>query len=99
MKLYFTARQLPNLEKVPLQERLAIIANAQKKLTLPEKLFLNLIKLFILTSIFVLLTGQFEIPTVIIGIIGAILLYPLLLRPIHLTILSKYLEKAPSSKN
>ncbi len=92
MKLYFTARQLPNLDSLPLQERLATIADAQKRLTLPEKLFLNLIKLAILTSIFVLFTGQFEPFTVVIGVILSIALYPLLLRPLHLTILSKYLK-------
>ncbi|MCY7294395.1 DUF6170 family protein [Alteromonas sp. a30] len=94
MKLYLTARQLPGLQDLPLQERLAAIATAQQKLTLPEKLFLNLLKLFIFTCIFVLLTGQFALVTVIVGVIVALLLFPLILRPIHLTIISKYLKES-----
>lgn len=98
MKLYFTAKQIPGMEPLSLQDRLSAIANANKKLTKPEKLFLNLIKLIILIPIFVLLTGQFENWIIVVGIMICILLYPVLLRPIQLTICSKYLKEMHREK-
>ena len=99
MKLFFTAKQIPGLESVSLQERLNAINEANQKLSKPEKLFLNLIKLLILIPIFVLLTGQFDIAVAAVGILICILLYPALLRPIQLTLISKHIHEGSKEEN
>ncbi len=93
MKLHFTSKHIPGLEKLSIQDRLGIIAKANKRLSGPEKLFLNILKLLIITPIFVLLTGQFGWIITIAGILICVLLFPAMLRPIQLALCAKYIPE------
>lgn len=93
MKIYFTARQVPGLESLSTTARLNVLAAVNDRLTKPEKLFLNILKLLLIIPIFVLFTGQYPLDTILIGLAICISLYPLVLRPVHLGITAKYVEK------
>ena len=55
MNIYFSSRDIPSISQLPLTERLALIQQAQNKLTGPEKLLLNFLKLAVLLPIFILI--------------------------------------------
>ena len=54
MKFYFTTRQIPGLSQLPLNERLQLLDSAARKLTVPEKTILNVLKLLVIVPVFVL---------------------------------------------
>jgi uncharacterized membrane protein YhaH (DUF805 family) len=68
------------------------LSAAEKRLTVPEKLLLNLFKLviFIPVFVFVLRTAQDWTSLIWAGLI--ILLYPLLLKPVQYSMCVKYLR-------
>ena len=98
MNLYFTTRQLPGLEDLSTTARLQVLTSVNDRLTKPEKLFLNILKLLLIIPVFVLFTGQYSIPTVLIGLSICTVLYPAVLRPIHLGIIAKYVDHAVATK-
>ncbi len=55
MKLYFSTRHISALRELPLTQRLALLSQASAKLSAPEKLLLNVLKLIILVPAFVLI--------------------------------------------
>ena len=55
MKLYFTTRSIPGLAGLPLAERMRRLERAAKKLTVPEKTVLNILKLLVIVPAFALL--------------------------------------------
>ena len=60
MNIYFSSRDIPSISQLPLTERLALIQQAQNKLTGPEKLLLNVLKLAVLLPIFILIFRSTE---------------------------------------
>ena len=52
MKFYLTTRSIPGLAGLPLAERMRRLERAAKKLTVPEKTVLNLLKLLVIVPAF-----------------------------------------------
>lgn len=99
MKIYFNTRQIPALANTTVRERIALINHANKKLTGPEKMLLNISKLLIITPAFLFIAWYSEqIWLVIAIIISALACYPLVLRPMQLSLCAKYIDN-PKAKN
>lgn len=94
MPLYFSTKKIPQLQHLPLTERLAAIQIAQKKLIGPEKLFLNILKMLIVIPVF---TFIIQIATNWMAIFWALLitlLYPLLVKPVQYGLCAKYIPQS-----
>lgn len=98
MKLYYSTRQIPQLQDLPLTERLVLVQQAEKRLSAPEKWCLNLLKLMIIVPAFVLLLRVSESWFALLGAAAVTLLHPLLLKPIHYGLCSRYI-KLPKNHN
>lgn len=96
MKFYLTSRTIPELQDLPLSERLSAIDRATKKLTPPEKLVLNIIKLLIIVPVFALILRVGEDWKALLWAACFIALYPTLLKPVQLNMIRKYLRKKGS---
>jgi hypothetical protein len=94
MKLYFSTRQIPQLQDMPLIERLEHINLAQKKLIGPEKLLLNVLKLCILIPIFVFILQSSDNWFALVWALLVALIYPIILKPISYGICAKYIPQA-----
>jgi hypothetical protein len=94
MKLYFSTKSIPQLRELGLTARLEAIQKAERRLTGPEKLLLNLLKLCIVVPIFVLIIQVAQNWLAIIWALLVTLLYPLLVKPIHYGLVAKYIPKA-----
>ena len=92
MKFHLTSRTIPELKGKALSERLHDIDKASKRLTPPEKMLLNIIKLLIIVPVFVFILRANEDWTALLWGFGFILLYPLILKPIQLNLIRKYLK-------
>lgn len=91
MKLYFSTRNIPSLQDLPLTRRLTLLSQASAKLSAPEKLLLNLLKLTILIPAFVLILYA---PGNWLNLLWSMLLlsgYPLVLKPVQYGLCEKYL--------
>lgn len=93
MKLYFLTRQLPGLADLPLGERLLKLQQAEKHLTSPEKLLLNVLKLLIIIPLFILILRTGEDLWSLLWAFLVVLTYPILLKPLHYSLCAKYLIK------
>lgn len=91
MKLYFTSNQIPQLQGKNIRERFVQIEQAQQKLTAPEKVLLNVLKLCIIIPVFVFILRISEDWMSIVWAGAFLLCYPLILRPIQLTMVSRKL--------
>lgn len=96
MKFYFTHRSIPELANLSLEERLRALQLANQKLTPPERLLLNLLKLLVLVPIFALLLRSGDDWTVLGWAALVILIYPLIIRPIQFNMSRKYLKQQKS---
>ncbi|BDX07700.1 DUF6170 family protein [Planctobacterium marinum] len=92
MKFYFTHRSIPELANLSLEERLRALQEANQKLTPPERLLLNLLKLLVLVPVFALLLRSGEDWTVLGWAALVVLIYPLIVRPIQFNMSRKYLK-------
>ncbi len=92
MKFYFTHRSLPELENKSLTERLQALQEANNKLTPPERLLLNVLKLLVLVPVFALILRAGQDWTVLLWAALVIALYPLIIRPIQFNMCRKYLK-------
>lgn len=91
MSLYLSSKQLPELVQHSPRERQEILSKAQQKLTVPEKLVLNILKLFMLTPPFLFLARQ-EIIALTFALIGSFTLYFFVAKPLKLHFCRKYLS-------
>ncbi|WP_340678631.1 DUF6170 family protein [Paraglaciecola sp.] len=91
MKLYFSSKQIPQLQHLSLTQRLDALQAAQKKLTGPEKLLLNVVKLVILIPVFVLILQVSNNWFALLWALLLSLLYPLLIKPMEFGLCAKYL--------
>lgn len=93
MAILFSSNDLAELTHYSVKERQIILALAADKLITPQKLILNLIKLFILIPPFILLArldGWLMFMPIVLMLAG----YFALMRPISLYFLRKHLGKA-----
>ena len=92
MKIYFSSRRIPGLTHLPLTQRLALVSQAQQKLSPPEKLLLNLFKLAILLPIFILIFRSTESWFSLLWAALVALIYPIVLKPLQYGLCAKYIE-------
>ncbi|MEP4891754.1 MAG: DUF6170 family protein [Aliiglaciecola sp.] len=93
MKFYFSTRQIPQLRNLSIDERFIRIRAAENKLTAPEKLLLNVIKLLIMVPVFVFVLRTFQDWSSLLWAGLIILAYPLILKPFQYSLCAKYLKQ------
>jgi len=76
-----------------LPERMNMLEQASRKMTVPEKTLLNIIKLFVIIPVFVLLLRVVENWWALAWAGLILLLYPLFVKPLQYSISAKYLPK------
>jgi hypothetical protein len=94
MKFYFSTKQIPQLQHLPLTSRLAAMQLAQGKLIGPEKLLLNVLKMLVVIPVFILII---QISTNWMAIVWALLvtlLYPMLVKPVQYGLCAKYIPQS-----
>jgi hypothetical protein len=99
MKLYFSSKQIPQLQSYTLTERLTLLREAQQKLTGPEKLLLNLLKLLIFIPVFVLILQSSANWWALAWALLLFLLYPIVIKPIQFGLCAKYLSPTKPQGN
>jgi hypothetical protein len=93
MKLYFSTKQIPQLQHLTLTQRLAAIQLAQSKLIGPEKLLLNVLTMLIVIPIFIFIIQTSTNWTAIIWALLVTLLYPALVKPMQYGLCAKYIPQ------
>lgn len=93
MTIYFSSNKIPELMPFNLQQRQAILALAQAKLSPPEKLILNIIKLMLLIPPFLFIANLQGI-AIAASIVVVLVAYFIILRPIMLHFTLKHLNAA-----
>lgn len=79
--LYFNSQKIPELQGLPFSQRMELIRKAADRLPTPQKVLLNILKLLILTPLFILIarSSGWEI----LGYVLLLLItYPLVTRPV-----------------
>jgi len=97
MKFYFSTRNIPGMQQLPLTQRVQLLQQASNKMTLPEKMLLNLIKLAILVPAFILIFRASDSWSALLWAGLIFLLYPLVLKPLQNSISAKYLKQEDDS--
>lgn len=93
MKFYFSTRNIPGLENKSLLERMSILNEATKAMTIPEKTIFNVLKLIVLVPVFVLILRVVENWTSLLWAALVLLLYPLIVKPIQHSFCAKYIKE------
>ncbi len=93
MTIYFSSNKIPELLPYNIQQRQAILSLAQAKLSAPEKLILNIIKLLLLIPPF-LFIANLQGLAIVISIAVVLVTYFIVLRPIMLYFAQKHLNSA-----
>lgn len=99
MKFYFSTRNIPALQGVSLTERVKRLDQAAKRLTVPEKTLMNILKLLVFIPAFVLILQTASNWTSLLWAGLVFLLYPLVVKPIQYSLSAKYLACAPEKEN
>ena len=92
MQFYFSTRNIPGLSGLPLAERMHLLERAAKKLTVPEKTVLNILKLLVIVPAFTLLLRVAADWTSLLWALLVFLLYPIIVKPVQYSLSAKYLE-------
>lgn len=99
MKFYFSTKHIPELQDVPLTERIQLLETASTKLTIPEKTLLNILKLCVIAPFFILLLRVVNDWTSLLWAGLILLLYPIVVRPIQFSMSAKYLPTHEKSND
>lgn len=91
MAFYFSTKQIPQLTDLPLTERIRLLDKAAKKLTIPEKTILNILKLLVIVPAFALVLRTSDDWTSILWALAIFVCYPLIIKPIQYSLCAKYL--------
>ena len=89
--MIFSTNQIKELDGFSVKERQEIIAQAMTKLTVPQKLVLNLIKLALLIPPFIYLAKQ-EWGILALTIVVSLLGYVLVMKPVAFQFMSKAIK-------
>jgi len=92
--MYFSPRQIPELKAFSLMERAVIVQRAQHLMPAPRRWLANVLKLVVLSCLFVLLVNVAGWYWQVLTLLAAGLSYPLLLQPINLNLARPYLAAA-----
>jgi hypothetical protein len=93
VKVYTSTKKIPGLENMTLPERIDVLDQASRKMTVPEKTLLNVLKLLVLIPVFVMLLRMVENWWSLAWAGLILLLYPLFVKPLQYSISAKYLPK------
>ncbi|MBF7072214.1 hypothetical protein ISG33_02210 [Glaciecola sp. MH2013] len=91
MKIYTSTKHIPQLKDKPLTERIAIMEDAAKHMSVPEKAMLNVLKLLVLVPVFIFLLRISTDWTSLIWAALILALYPILVKPIQYSLCVKHL--------
>lgn len=94
MKLYFSTKQIPQLQSLSLTQRLAAVQLAQSKLIGPEKLCLNVLKMLVVIPVFTLIIQTATNWMAIVWALLVTLLYPILVKPVQYGLCAKYIPQS-----
>ena len=94
MKLYFSTKNIPSLQHLPLTQRLAAIQVAQNKLIGPEKLLLNILKMLIVIPLFILIIQIATNWTAILWALLVTMLYPIIIKPVQYGLCAKHIPES-----
>jgi hypothetical protein len=83
LKIYTSTKNIPALADKPLTERMAMLEDAAKKMSVPEKTLLNVLKLFVIVPVFALILQVADNWFSLVWAALILLLYPLLVKPIQ----------------
>jgi hypothetical protein len=91
--MYFTSRNIPGLEGLKYTQRAQIVRLALSYLSVPQKTILNIIKLILLTPIFLIL-AKIDSWEILIYLLIVGFCYPLITTPITLYFAKQHIAKA-----
>lgn len=91
--MLFSSKNIPQLDRYSMQERHQILSIAGEKLTTPEKLIINIIKLCVLIPPFIMF-ARLEGLMLLLPIILLIAAYLLVMRPCNLFFQKKHITNA-----
>ncbi|GAB3037539.1 DUF6170 family protein [Bowmanella dokdonensis] len=92
MKLYFSTRHIPGLARLRLTERLARVRQANQRLTGPQRLLLNVIKLVMLSLFFIFVLRSPDHWHNLVWALLSLLIYPLILKPVQYGFCAGYID-------
>jgi hypothetical protein len=92
LKIYTSTKKIPALADKPLTERMALLEEAGKKMSVPEKTLLNLLKLLVIVPVFALILQVSNNWLSLLWAAIILLLYPALVKPIQYSLSAKYLS-------
>lgn len=92
IKFYFSTKQIPALQGLPLRDRMEMLKRAENRLTAPEKLILNICKLLIIVPVFVFILKASDNWLALVWALLFFLAYPFLLKPFQYSMCAKYLK-------
>ena len=98
MNIYFSTRSIPALAARPLSDRVRIMETAAKRLTIPEKTLLNVLKLLVIVPVFVLIIRTASDWHSLLWALVVFLLYPLFVKPIQYSLCAKYVPHVLSKE-
>ena len=99
MKFYFSTRDIPALKGIPLTERVKLLDQAAKRLSVPEKTLLNVLKLLVIVPVFAFILQTASNWTSLLWAFVVFLVYPLVVKPIQYSICAKYIAQPSSKEN
>jgi len=79
--LYFNSQNIPELAGLTFAQRMQVIRTAADKLSAPIKIALNIIKLILLSTLFILI-ARAEGWTIVGYVLLLVIAYPLITRPL-----------------
>lgn len=91
--IYFLASQIPKLQSFSHRQRLQLVADALELLSAQERILLNIIKLLLITPLFLLLV-RFEGWSMLPWLLLAGLAYPVLVLPVRHYFACRHLDQA-----
>jgi len=92
LKIYTSTKNIPQLKGLSVTERMAVLESAAKKMTIPEKTLLNIIKLLVIVPTFTLVLRAVESWWSLAWAGLILLLYPLFVKPLQYSLSAKYIK-------
>ncbi|MFW8590337.1 DUF6170 family protein [Glaciecola sp. 2405UD65-10] len=96
MKIYTSTKKIPGLESLSVTERMALLEQASNRISVPEKTFLNIIKLFVIVPVFVFLLRVATDWWSLAWAALILLLYPIIVKPLQYSLSAKYIKIKPT---
>ncbi|WP_111976656.1 DUF6170 family protein [Algibacillus agarilyticus] len=93
MALYFSAAKIPALADYTFKQRSRILSIALSLISVPDKLFLNVVKLALLAPLFILI-ARVEGWLILLPLVALVTFYPLITNPLMLFFAQKELDNA-----